>query len=86
MLSPSEALAMASAIDTLQKKRTNAAHIERQMDDTGLSREAGGTRAAHVPGQSRTGAMSMLSRTWPERQSSRKKSRTSNREGRTSTP
>ena len=52
MLSPSAALATMPKIDAVPTRRTNAAHGERQMGDTGLSREAGGRRAAHVSGQS----------------------------------
>ena len=38
------ALAMVTAVDTAPTRRTNAAHIERQRGDTGLSCEAGRRR------------------------------------------
>ena len=40
----SEAVAMVPAADAVHTRRTNAAHIERQRGDTGLSREAGRRR------------------------------------------
>ena len=43
-ISTSEAVEMVTAVDAVLERRTNAAHIERQMGDTGLSREAAGRR------------------------------------------